>query len=123
MSVKKHSTRPEQSNPRDSRSSQGETERNRESQGRAEEWRDLGRDAFLSGETAEALRYLRRAVEFDPDDPETWHILGLCFEELGAEPRADRCFALATRLTARVGGSPGRTTAALALRLKGSRRA
>ncbi|HEY3174392.1 MAG TPA: tetratricopeptide repeat protein [Candidatus Polarisedimenticolia bacterium] len=60
-------------------------------------WRDMGRDALFSGDPAEALWFLRHAVEIDPDDPLSWQVLGRCFEQIGEQERARKCYRLATR--------------------------
>ncbi len=60
-------------------------------------WRELGRRSLLAGDAAEALWYLRRAVEDNNEHPVAWWLLGECFEQLGDALRAARCFKLASR--------------------------
>lgn len=60
-------------------------------------WRELALDSLMTGEPASGLWYLRNAIEADADDPETWQLMGRCFEEMGEESRARKCFHLALR--------------------------
>lgn len=69
-----------------------------------ETWRELGRDAMLAGDPADALWCLRRAIETDADDATAWHLLARCFDEIGERRRARRCHALAARLRMRQAG-------------------
>ena len=65
--------------------------------GAADSWRDMGRDALLAGDPAEALWFLRHAVEIDGDDAVCWQLMGRCFEEIGEERRARKCYQIAIR--------------------------
>lgn len=62
-------------------------------------WSELGRDSLLAGDAREALWYLRQAVESDSECSVAWQLLGRCFEAMGEEARARRCFTLAFRLS------------------------
>jgi len=75
----------------------------RQSAGDSESWCDLGRDSLLQGEVAEALWFLRKAVEADGDNPFAWQLLGRCFEEMGEERRARNCYGLASRQLLKMG--------------------
>ena len=66
-------------------------------------WRDQGRRALQSGDVREALWYLRRAIESRSEHPTAWHLLGRCFEQIGEEQRARRCYSLAVRQALRLG--------------------
>ena len=83
-----------------------------ESSDEAQAWRDLALDALMSGEPASGLWYLRNAVDVDADDPETWQLMGRCFEEMGEDSRARKCFLLALRQHAlsAPGGDPHLST-------------
>ena len=59
----------------------------------------LGRDSLMAGDVSEALWHLRQAVENDADSFTAWQLLGRCFEEMGEEARAQRCYRLAFRLS------------------------
>jgi len=72
-------------------------------------WCELGRESMAAGDLSEALWHLRQAVEHDSDYVTAWQLLGKCFEQMGEEVRAQRCFRLAFRLLMKEGGSPGRT--------------
>jgi Tfp pilus assembly protein PilF len=67
-------------------------------------WCQMGRDSIAEGEISEALWHLRQAVENDSDYITAWQLLGRCFEEMGEEARAQRCFRLAFRLSAKDAG-------------------
>lgn len=67
--------------------------------GGAASWRDMGRDALFGGEPAEALWFLRHALEIDRDDPVCWQLMRRCFEEIGEKIRARQCQQLAIRLS------------------------
>ena len=66
-------------------------------------WREQGRRALQSGEVREALWYLRRAIETRSEHPTAWHLLGRCFEQIGQEERARRCYSLAVRQALKLG--------------------
>lgn len=66
-------------------------------------WLDLGRQSLLEGDIPDALWCLRRAIELQSDDPLVWKLVGRCFEEMGEEKRARRCYALAARQIATSG--------------------
>ena len=66
-------------------------------------WREQGRRALESGDVSEALWYLRRAIETRGEHPTAWHLLGRCFEQIGEEERAQRCYSLAVRQALRLG--------------------
>ncbi|HET9480652.1 MAG TPA: tetratricopeptide repeat protein [Candidatus Polarisedimenticolia bacterium] len=68
-------------------------------------WADLGRAALVSGDHAEALWSLRRALEADSDNPAIWRLVGRCFELMGEEGRACMSYTLAARLRARIEGA------------------
>ena len=68
-----------------------------DSQRDAQAWRELGLDSLLAGEPASGLWYLRNAIEIDADDPATWQLMGRCFDEMGEESRARKCYILALR--------------------------
>ena len=80
----------------------------------AEQWRELGRRYLLAGDAAEALWYLRRAVEDDDEQPVAWWLLGECFEQLGDALRAARCFKVASRQVMRQGMDEGEFRARVA---------
>src|SRR5262245_60803343 len=83
-----------------------------ESTAEAQAWRELALDSLMSGEPASGLWYLRNAIDLDADDPETWQLMGRCFEEMGEEARARKCFLLALRQHALSGadGNPHPST-------------
>ncbi len=66
-------------------------------------WREQGRRALQSGDVREALWYLRRAIETRSEHPTAWHLLGRCFEQIGQEERARRCYSLAVRQALKLG--------------------
>lgn len=73
---------------------------------RYEAWCDMGRQALDLGDAEEALWCLRRAVELCSDDPDTWQLIGRCFEAIGEPVRARRCYTLASRQLLRSGRRP-----------------
>ena len=76
-----------------------------EASGDAQAWRELALDSLMAGEPAAGLWFLRNAIEAASDDPETWQLMGRCFEEMGEESRARKCFLLALRQHARSGAN------------------
>ena len=69
-------------------------------------WRELGMQSLNLGEIEEALWCLRRAIELCSEDPITWQLLGHCFELIGEERRASRCYKFASRQLLRTGHQP-----------------
>ena len=69
-------------------------------------WSELGRQFLLAGEVPEALWYLRQAVESDSECSNAWQLLGRCFEAMGEELRARRCYTLAFRLSLKTSSQP-----------------
>ncbi len=68
--------------------------------------RERGRAALLRGDVAQALQYLRHAVQESSEQPAAWQLLGRCFEEIGEEQRARRCYTLAARQAIKAGLDP-----------------
>jgi len=83
-------------------------------------WRELALDSLVSGEPASGLWFLRNAIELDSNDPETWQLMGRCFEEMGEESRARRCFLLAFRQQA-LTGLPAQSLPSMAWRRRATR--
>lgn len=51
----------------------------------------LGEDAFRKGCFAEARKYFKVALEYCPDDSDTWRALGTCYDELKQPKKAEAC--------------------------------
>ena len=83
--------------PESARKSPSNTATATESSTEAQAWRELALDSLMTGEPASGLWFLRNAIEADADDPLTWQLMGRCFEEMGEESRARKCFMLALR--------------------------
>ncbi|HKY32317.1 MAG TPA: tetratricopeptide repeat protein, partial [Candidatus Polarisedimenticolia bacterium] len=54
-------------------------------------WIEMGRGLMGTGDAADALWCLRRAIEIDADDASAWHLLARCFTEIDEPIRARRC--------------------------------
>jgi tetratricopeptide (TPR) repeat protein len=52
----------------------------------------LGTTALQEGRNGDAIEAFERAVEIDPDFPEAWNHLAICYQNNGQEARAIEAF-------------------------------